>query len=85
MANETIIYRAADHNIGECTERDCENYRAWAQAEIEAAYPDAAQVEVLNEDRGCTVYAEDDDEECAIMEFLSDLWDRCPWHGEYFD
>ena len=85
MANETIFYRAADCNMGDTSEHDCENYRAWALAEIEAAYPDAAQVEVLNEDRGSTVYAEDDDEECAIMEFLCELWDRCPWSGEFFE
>ena len=85
MANETIFYRAADCNMGDSSAQDCENYRLWAQAEIEAAYPDAAQIEVLNEDRGSTVYTEDDDEECQIMEFLSELWGRCPWHGEFFE
>lgn len=85
MANETIFYRAADCNMGDATEQDCENYRAWALAEIEAAYPDAAQIEVLNDDRGSTVYTEEDEEEYAVMEFLHDLWDRCPWSGEFFE
>ena len=85
MANETIFYRAADCNMGDTSAQDCENYRAWAQAEIEAAYPDAAQIEVLNEDRGSTVYTDEDEDEYSLLEFLSDLWDRCPWHGEYFD
>lgn len=85
MANEIIFYRAADYNMGETSKQDCENYRAWALAEIEAAYPEAAQVEVLNEDRGSTVYTEEDDEECAVMEFLHELWDRCPWSGEFFE
>jgi hypothetical protein len=85
MANEKIFYRAADCNMGDCTEQDCEMFRAWALAEIKAAYPDAAQIEVLNEDRGSTVFTEEDDEECAILEFLFELWDRCPWYGEHFD
>ena len=85
MANETIFYRAADCNMGDTSEQDCESYRAWALAEINAAYPEAAQVEVLNEDRGSTVHTEDDDKECAVMEFLHELWDRCPWSGEFFE
>ena len=85
MANETIFYRAADCNMGDTSEQDCENYRAWALAEIEAKYPDAAKIEVLNEDRGSTVYTEEDEEEYAILEFLSELWDRCPWTGEFFE
>ena len=85
MANEKIFYRAADCNMGDTSAQDCENYRAWAEAEIYAAYPDAARIYVLNEDRGSEVYAEEHDEGCQIMEFLHDLWDRCPWYGEYFD
>lgn len=85
MANERIFYRAADCNMGDCTEQDCEMYRAWALAEINAAYPDAAQIEVLNEDRGSTVYADDYTEECTALEFMHHLWDRCPWYGEHFD
>lgn len=85
MANEIIFYRAADCNMGDTPERDCENYRAWAKAEIEAAYPEAAQIEVLNEDRGSTVYLEEGDDEDSVMESLAELWDRCPWSGEFFD
>lgn len=85
MANETIFYRAATCNMGESTEQDGDNFRAWAEAEIWAAYPDAIQVEVLNEDRGSTVYTEEDEEEAPILEFLSELWDRCPWSGEHFE
>lgn len=85
MANETIIYRAATCNMGETSEQDAAKYRAWANAEIEAAYPEAAQIEVLDEDRGSTVNTEEYYEECQILEFLSELWDRCPWSGEFFD
>ena len=85
MAIEKIIYRAAACNMGETSEQDADKYRAWAKAEIEAAYPEAAQIEVLNEDRGSTVYAEDYTEECTAREFLHHLWDRCPWYGEFFE
>ena len=84
MANETILYRAATRNMGETSEQDAAKYRAWACAEIKAEYPDAAQVEVLNEDRVSTVYAEEDYYKYQILEFLSELWDRCPWSGEFF-
>ena len=85
MANETILYRAATCNMGETSEQDAAKYRAWAKAEIEAAYPEAAKIEVFDEDRGSTVNTEEYDEECQILEFLSELWDRCPWSGEFFD
>lgn len=85
MANETIFYRAATCNMGETSEQDADKYRAWAKAEIEAAYPEAAQIEVLDEDRGSTVYADDYTEECTALEFMYHLWDRCPWSGEYFN
>ena len=84
MANEIILYRAATRSMGETSEQDAANYRAWALAEIKAAYPDAAQVEVMNEDQVSTVYTEEDDDKYQILEFLSELWDRCPRSGEFF-
>lgn len=85
MTNETIFYRAATCNMGESTEQDGENYRAWAFNEIKKAYPDSAKIEVLDEDRGSTVYADNYQDETECLEFLASLWDRCPWSGEFFE
>ena len=91
MAIEKIIYRAATCNMGDTTEQDGDKYRAWAESEIRKEYPDAT-IEVRDEDGRSLVYpdysrsfAESDDEALAAEEFLCELWDRCPWSGEYFD
>lgn len=91
MAIEKIIYRAATSNMGDVTEQDGDNYRAWAKAQIEAKYP-KANVEALDEDMksevivsGCTSRDESLDEWEAAHEFLRELWDSCPWTGEHFE
>ena len=77
--------------MGEATEQDGDNYRAWAENAIRAQYPDA-EIEVLDEDRNtevdisggrCDYESEHEWTEC--QEFLAGLWDACPWYGPEFD
>lgn len=80
----SIEYRAATCNMGESTEQDGENFRAWAAEMIANEYPDA-EVEVLDEDRQTVVTADDYDDENEALEFCASLWDLCPWSGEHFE
>jgi hypothetical protein len=80
----SIDYRAATCNMGEASEQDADNYRAWAAEMIASEYPEAV-VEVLDEDRQTVVTADDYDDEISALEFCASLWDRYPWSGEYFE
>ena len=91
MAIEKIIYRAATCNMGDTTEQDGDNYRAWAKSELEKKYTKAL-VEVRNEDDQSEIrialgndYAEMDAEWDEANVFMCELWDRCPWYGEFFE
>ena len=73
-----ITYFASDDTMGDTSPEDCAAYRRWAQAELEAAYPEAT-VEVTAETavRGAWTDAIEREEE--IEEFCARLWERCPW------
>lgn len=86
-----IIYCAANCNMGETSETDCDNYRAWAYAEIEKKYLETV-IEVRNVDGKTEVEVEGGPfsyESCkewdVCQEWLAELWDRCPWSGKFFD
>jgi hypothetical protein len=88
MKVEKIVYAAADENMGDCTPEDCDAYRAWAKSEIEAEYQDAA-VEVTDDHTSNSMVVVDgdynlqaveiEDKKSEVHEFMSRLWDRCPW------
>lgn len=87
---KAIGYRAATVNMGdEATDQDGENYRNWALNELGLKYPDAMIV-VYNSEMAstCTSDLEDpheaEQEEYICLSFMADLWDRCPWEGEFF-
>lgn len=91
MAITKIIYSAATYNMGEATERDGDNYRAWAFDMLADEYPDA-EIEVVNEEMLHSKIwsdneniAEAEKEEEQVREFLKSLWDKCPWVGKYFN
>lgn len=82
---EKIVYAAADENMGDCTPADCDAYRAWAKAEIEAEYPNA-EIEVTDDHTSNSrvivsgEYSREHEElQGETYEFMSRLWDRCPW------
>ena len=84
-----IIYCAADCNMGETSETACILYRRWADAELKKEYPDAS-IGVYNSE-GSSMCSSDladfykmDSEENKCLEFMTELWDRCPWSGEFF-
>ena len=90
MSIYKITYCAATENMGNTTEADANNYRAWAAREIAAACPDA-HIEVLDDvNQSC---AQSDAEDCEVaykeeqeaIELLAALWDRCPWSGVEFE
>jgi hypothetical protein len=75
-----IQYYAASSTMGDTPESDCNAYRDWAKAEIEAAYKDA-QVEVLNEENlDVSARTDEDEQQEEVNEFCYRLWDRCPWN-----
>ena len=84
-----IVYCVADCNMGETSGTDCRDYRAWADAELKKEYPDAC-ISVYNSERSnaCSSDLADfykmDSEENKCLEFMAELWDRCPWSGEFF-
>ena len=87
---KSIGYRAATVNMGtDVTDQDGVNYRKWALADLELEYPDAS-IAVHNSERSsrCTSDLEDtheaEQEEYVCLSFMADLWDRCPWEGEFF-
>ena len=88
MAIEKIIIAAATVNMGDdVTEQDGDNYRAWAIAETRKEYP-GVKIEAVDDECNSQVITDDgmhDDEWESAHEFLCELWDRCPWHGEHFD
>ena len=85
-----IIYCAATSNMGDTSESDGANYRAWAYNELEKQYPDAC-LNVCNSERSSACFSNLDDfyqmdlEENECHEFMVGLWDCCPWSGEFFD
>lgn len=87
---KAIGYRAATVNMGDdVTDQDGENYRKWALADLMLEYPNAS-IAVLNSESSstCTSDLEDpheaEQEEYMCLSFMADLWDRCPWEGEFF-
>lgn len=89
----TITYCAATCNMGDTTAQEADNYRAWAHAELKKRYPEA-KVTVLDNPMSCAcnsdLFSDDgtefngDDEEQDCFIFMHELWDRCPWSGEFF-
>lgn len=87
---KSIGYRAATVNMGDdVTDQDGENYRKWALADLMLEYPDAS-IAVYNSEMASTCTSDLDDsfeaeqEENQCLSFMADLWDRCPWEGEFF-
>ena len=87
---KSIGYRAATVNMGtDVTDQDGVNYRKWALADLELEYPDAS-IAVHNSERSSTCASDLEDtheaeqEEYVCLSFMADLWDRCPWEGEFF-
>lgn len=78
-----ITYFAATENMGNASEHDGAQYRAWAAAQIEIRYPDA-DVDVVDEQSLVIGRVDDYEMEYEVLEFLGGLWDSCPWSGEYF-
>jgi hypothetical protein len=75
-----IQYYAASSTMGDTPESDCNAYREWAKAEIEAEYKDA-QVQVLNEENlNVSAWTDEDEHQEEVNEFCSRLWDCCPWN-----
>lgn len=87
MAIEKIIIAAATCNMGEATELDGYNYRAWAVDETKKRFPDA-EIIAVDETINSQVITDDGMEgeewESAHV-YLCELWDRCPWSGEFFE
>lgn len=86
MAITTIIYRAANVNMGDTSPDQADKYRTWALEQIQNEYPDA-DVSVEDSDRGSEVATDDgsyQDEEDALL-LLSGLWDACPWDWDHYE
>lgn len=85
-----ITYCAATVNMGDASDQDGDNYRAWAYAELEKEYPETC-IGVYNSERSsacssdCDYWKDQDNEEIQCYEFMSELWDRCHWSGEFFE
>lgn len=73
-----ITYFADDCSMGDTSAEDCAKFRAWAKAEIKAAYPDH-DVAVSDKPSILHVATDDFDHHEEIEDFCSRLWDRCPW------
>ena len=86
---KAIGYRAATVNMGDVTDQDGDNYREWALNELALKYPDA-RIVVYNSEMASTCASglhdpfEAEQEENQCLSFMADLWDRCPWEGEFF-
>jgi hypothetical protein len=88
---KAIGYRAATVNMGaDVTDQDGDNYREWALNELGLKYPHALIV-VYNSEMASTCASdlydsfEAEQEENQCLSFMADLWDRCPWEGEFFE
>lgn len=91
MTIEKIIFNAATCNMGEVTEQDGDNYRAWALKVIKTEYPET-EVIVKDSESNTEVFVdggrcsnESEEEWAACHEFLSSLWEICPWNGPDFE
>lgn len=72
-----IEYFASNDTMGDLDDAQCDQYRAWALAEIEARYP-SVDVTVSSEQGTIETHTNMDDEE-EIVRFCGNLWDACPW------
>ena len=85
-----IKYCAANSNMGDTSDQDSDNFRAWAYNELEKQYPDAC-IAIYNNEGSSACFSNLDDfykmdlEENECLEFMAELWNRCPWSGEFFD
>lgn len=71
-----ITYAANNGSMGDMTDAECEAYRAWAEQEIRAEYPNA-EVAIDSSDCAKTLVSADDyDDEQEALDFVSRLWDR---------
>lgn len=76
-----ITYYADNSTMGDNSARDCAKYRDWAWDQLEAQYP-AHDITVANQTSLHQVSTNDDDHRDEIEDFVSRLWDRCPWDWE---
>ena len=86
MAISNIMYAADNGSMGETSDVDCSAYRQWAKETLQAKFPDA-QVEVINDSTShCFAISnledgvEADKEQEGAYDFMSRLWDKCPWN-----
>ena len=86
-----ITYHADDTSLGDTSSADCANFRAWARDQIADKFPDH-YAEVDGRDHYSEVTfsevradEEEEEEQNEIAEFCSNLWESCPWDGEYFE
>ena len=79
----TITYRASTYTMGDTSPFQADKFREWAQAQLEARFPDE-DIEVLDEigSQCVTNYGysqETADLHDEIVDFCAELWDKCPW------
>ena len=77
-----IRYCAADDTMGDTPPAACAAYRAWAQGQLEAAYPGYA-IEVVAEPAMRQCWTDDIDNEEEIADFCARLWDTCAWDWDF--
>lgn len=79
MTITTIIYRAANTNMGDdCCPAQCDAFRAWALEQIQNEYPDV-DVSVEDSEHPSEVYDDEGNDIDDVLAYLSSLWDACPW------
>ena len=71
-----IIHYAYDGNMGDgMTEKDCQEYRDFAEAELNKEYPNY-DISVVNEDNLESAYTDDFENEEEIKMFCKELWNK---------
>ncbi len=78
-----IVFPVPNENLGDTTDAECDNYREWFAAQLQAEYP-AADVTVTDRPGRIAVDTDDDGNDenliAELHEFGNRCWDRCPWN-----
>jgi hypothetical protein len=81
MMIKTILHYAPVEDMGDTTEEEAEKFRNWARAELARKFPGAEiHVNAVTGLENVAVADDGDlDTEEEALDFVSRLWDRCPW------
>jgi len=78
-----IVCPVPNETLGDATDAECDHYREWFAAQLQAEYP-GADITVTNQPGRIRVDTLDDGDDedliSSLHHFGNRCWDSCPWH-----